>query len=145
MAINYHPSGPGELFFYPINYASAAFLKLEPVPRQLTTTPGSLAQYYRGTNICNQNGKVALTNDQTQQLGNAIRLNLATGASTTVNGVQVQTHDALNVDIIFLSVTSTVDNDSAAGLAAGALRYVTSGAPPQPLTDGVTLTFDTTL
>jgi len=127
---NFHNSGP-EIFFYPWDYASATYLKLVAVK---TAQFGSFA--FVSASITNQTGSVTLTNDQVQALGNAIRMHLSTGSvNKTIGGVQVVTHDANSVDITVSGTTTNLDNDSAAGLADGALRYVVTKQPPQVHTD----------
>jgi len=128
---NFH-NGPIEIFFFPWNYASATFLKLEP--NALAVASGQ----YRGATIVNQSGQLTLSTSQLQAIGNAIRMHLATGSiSVTIGGVQLATYADGTLDVTFASITTNLDNDSAGGLATSVLRYVVSG-PPAPASGGPT-------
>jgi hypothetical protein len=85
---------------------------------------------------------VSVTNEQIQQIGNAIRLHLATGSvNQTVNGVQVVSSGTTSINVVVAAVSFTINlgNSDAANLAQSCLQYVSTGAPHQQTSDGATL------
>jgi hypothetical protein len=123
---------------YPLIYtfgSGASYLNLYPTPWHWGG--------YRGASLGVPNSGslygVALTNDQIQALGNAIRLHLATGSvNQTISGVQVASSGTTSINVVVAAVSFTINlgNADAANLAMACLQYVSTGSYAAPHTDG---------